>query len=262
MEILIYLITGAIAGLMAGLLGIGGGLVVVPALALLFASQGYAADSVMHFAVGTSLATIIPTSLSSLLAHHRRNSVHWQAVRGMLPGILAGALAGAWLARQVSSPGLALLFGGFEILVAIHLLFGMQAKAHRALPGNVGLAVAGVVVGGVSAFLGIGGATLTIPFLVWNQIDIRVAVGTAASCGLPIAVAGALGFAISGWQVSAPGGYTTGFINWPAVLLIALASVPLAPVGARLAHYLPRKILQRVFAMILVLIGLKMILGA
>ena len=122
MELLTYLLTGTIAGLMAGLLGIGGGLVIVPALALLFAGQGFAADSLMHFAVGTSLATIIPTSVSSLLAHHRRNSVHWRAVRGLLPGILAGALAGAWLARQVSSPGLALLFGVFEILVAVHLL--------------------------------------------------------------------------------------------------------------------------------------------
>ena len=261
MELLTYLLTGAIAGLMAGLLGIGGGLVVVPALAWLFASQDYAADSVMHFAVGTSLATIIPTSISSLMAHHLRGSVHWQAVRGMLPGILAGALAGAWLARQISSPGLAQLFGVFEILVAVHFLIGRQARAHRTLPGKVGLGVAGAVIGGISAILGIGGATLTIPLLLWSRADIRTAVGTAATCGLPIALAGAAGFAISGWHVSAPGGFTTGYIVWPAVLLIALASVPLAPLGARLAYYLPRKILQQVFALILALIGLKMIFG-
>jgi uncharacterized membrane protein YfcA len=261
MEIVTYLFTGAIAGLMAGLLGVGGGLVIVPALALFFASQGFAAETLMHFAVGTSLATIIPTSISSLLAHHRRGSIHWQTVRGLVPGIIPGALAGAWLARQVSSPGLAVLFGVFEILVAVHLLIGKQAGAHRALPGVAGLGLAGTVIGGISAMLGIGGGTLSVPFLLWNRVDIRTAVGTAATCGLPIAIAGAVGFAISGWDVADQAGLNTGFIYWPAVFLIALASVPMAPLGARLAHSLPHKILQRVFALFLTLIGLKMILG-
>jgi len=262
MELITYLFTGAVAGLMAGLLGIGGGLVIVPALALFFASQGFAGETLMHFAVGTSLATIIPTSISSLLAHHRRNSVDWQAVRGLVPGIIAGALAGAWLARQLSSPGLALLFGVFEILVAVHLLLGIQAGTHRALPGAAGLGVAGAVIGGISAMLGIGGGTLSVPFLLWNRVDIRTAVGTAATCGLPIAIAGSVGFAISGWNVTDQAGWNSGFIYWPAVLLIALASVPMAPLGARLAHSLPRKILQRVFALFLALVGLKMIFGA
>jgi len=261
MELLTYLLTGATAGLMAGLLGVGGGLIIVPALALFFASQGFAAETLMHFAVGTSLATIIPTSISSLLAHHRRNSVDWQAVRGLAPGIIAGALAGAWLARQLSSPGLAILFGSFEILVAVHLLLGIQAGAHRALPGAAGLGVAGTVIGGVSAVLGIGGGSLSVPFLLWNRVDIRTAVGTAATCGLPIAIAGAAGFAISGWKVADPAGLNSGFIYWPAVFWIALASVPMAPLGARLAHSLPHKTLQRVFALFLALIGLKMILG-
>ena len=137
MEITTYLITGATAGLLAGLMGIGGGLVIVPALALLFTVQGFAGETLMHVAVGTSLAAIIPTSISSLLAHHRRGSVRWPAVRGMVPGILPGALAGAWLAQQVSSPGLALFFGLFEILVAIQLLVGRQPAAHRSLPGSV-----------------------------------------------------------------------------------------------------------------------------
>ncbi len=262
MELLTYLLTGAVAGLMAGLLGIGGGLIIVPALALLFASQGFAAETLMHFAVGTSLATIIPTSIASLLAHHRRGSVHWVVVRGLVPGIVLGALAGAWLARQVSSPGLAMLFGVFEILVGVHLLIGLQAGAHRSLPGVAGLGVAGAVIGAVSAILGIGGGTLSVPFLLWNRVDIRTAVGTAATCGLPIAIAGSVGFAISGWSAVEQPGLNTGFIYWPAVFLIALASVPLAPVGARLAHYLPRKTLQRVFALLLVLVGMKMLLGA
>ena len=260
MELLTYLFTGAIAGLMAGLLGIGGGLVIVPALALLFAGHGFAADSVMHFAVGTSLATIIPTSISSMLAHHRRASVHWRVVRGMLPGILPGAVAGVWLARQVSSPGLALLFGVFEVLVAVQMLLGIQAGAHRALPGAAGLGVAGTVIGAVSAILGIGGGTLSVPFLRWNRVDIHTAVGTAAACGLLIGLAGTAGFAVAG-NAAEQGGLATGFIYWPAVFLIVPASVPFALVGARLAHHLPRKTLQRVFALVLALIGLKMILG-
>ena len=261
MELLTYLFTGAIAGLMAGLLGIGGGLIIVPALALLFANQGFAAGTLMHFAIGTSLATIILTSTSSLLAHHRRGSVHWQAVRGLAPGIIMGALAGAWFARQVSSPGLALLFGVFEILVAAYLLLDLQAGAHRVLPGAAGLGVAGTVIGAVSAILGIGGGTLSVPFLLWNRVDIRTAVGTAATCGLPIALSGAIGFAISRWNAAEPASLNTGFIYWPAVLLIALASVPMAPLGARLAHFLPHKTLQRVFALFLLLIGLKMVFG-
>ena len=254
--------SGAIAGLLAGLLGIGGGLVIVPALALLYAHQGFAADTVMHYAVGTSLATIIPTSISSMLAHNRRGSVHWPVVRLMLPGILLGALASAWLAKQMSSTALALLFGIFMLLVAAQLLLGTKPAPHRQLPGAVGLGITGSVIGLVSGLLGIGGGTLTVLFLLWNREDIRLAVGTAATIGLPIAVAGTLGFVLVGWHVAAQPGYNSGFIYWPAVAAVVLASVPAAPLGARLAHYLPRATLQRLFALLLVIIGVKMMLGA
>jgi uncharacterized membrane protein YfcA len=262
MELLSYLITGALAGLMAGLLGIGGGLVIVPALALLFAGQGFAQGTMMHFAVGTSLATIVLTSVSSLLAHHRRGSVLWPAVRGMAPGIVLGALAGAWLARQVSSPQLALVFGVFEILVALQLLVDRQPAAHRALPGRAGLGLAGGVIGAVSALLGIGGGTLIVPFLLWNQVDIRKAVGTAATCGLPIALAGAAGFMLAGQGSEPATGWNTGFVYWPAVAGIVLASVPLAPLGARLAHWLPRRLLQLIFAVFLAAVGARMTIAA
>ncbi|MGB5306011.1 MAG: sulfite exporter TauE/SafE family protein [Gammaproteobacteria bacterium] len=261
-ELLAYLATGALAGLLAGLLGIGGGLVIVPALAWLFLQQEFAAASLMHFAVGTSLATIVPISISSSLAHHRRGSVHWQAARLMTPGILAGAFGGAWLAGQISSPGLGMVFGVFEIVVAILLLTDTAPAAHRALPGRAGLGLAGAVIGAVSALLGIGGGTLTVPFLLWNRIDIYRAVGTAAACGLPIALAGAVGFAVSGAQTSSPPGLNSGYIYWPAVAGIGVTSVLLAPAGARLAHYLPRTTLQRVFALLLALVGCKMILAA
>lgn len=261
MELLAYLLTGAAAGLLAGLLGVGGGLVIVPALAWLLAGHDVPGGHLMHLAVGSSLAAIIPTAIASLLAHHRRGSVHWPAVRALLPGIVAGTLAGAWLARQVSSPGLALFFGVFEILVALQLFFAVKPGAHRGLPGRAGMGIAGGVIGMVSALLGIGGGTLTTPFLLWNGIDIRRAVGTSATCGLPIALAGAAGFAWGGWVVMAGTVWTTGFIYWPAVAGIVLASVPLAPLGARLAHHLPRGLLQRVFAVFLLLIGTKMLLS-
>lgn len=261
MELLTYLLTGAAAGLLAGLLGIGGGLVIVPALALLFVQHGFAADFVMHYAVGTSLATIIATSISSLLAHQRRGSVHWPVVRSMVPGILPGALASAWLARQMDSAGLALMFGVFVVLVAVHLLIGAKPPPHRQLPGAVGLGVAGSVIGLLSGLLGIGGGTLTVPFLLWGRVEIRLAVGTAATIGLPIAIAGTTGFILGGLHVPAQPGHNSGFIYWPAVAAVVLASVPTAPLGARLAHYLPRATLQRLFALLLVMIGMKMIFG-
>jgi uncharacterized membrane protein YfcA len=260
MELVTYLVTGGVAGLLAGLLGIGGGLVIVPALAFLFAGHGIAGAHLMHLAVGTSLAAIIPTAIASSLAHHRRDSVHWPAVRALLPGIIVGALSGAWLARHISSPTLALCFGVFEILVALQLWFGAKPSAHRVMPGATVMTVAGISIGAISALLGIGGATMTTPLLLWNGIDIRRAVGTSASCGLPIALAGATGFAVSGLSIVAQRDWTTGFIYWPAVAGIVLSSVPLAPLGARLAHRLPRTVLQRVFALFLLLVGVKMVL--
>jgi uncharacterized membrane protein YfcA len=260
MELLAYLLTGAVAGLMAGLLGIGGGLVIVPALALLFAGHGVANAHLMHLAVGTSLAAIIPTAIASTLAHHRRGSVHWPAVRALLPGIIVGGLCGAWLARHISSPALALCFGVFEVLVALQLWLGTKPAAHRGMPGATAMTAAGVGIGAISVMLGIGGATLTTPFMLWNGVDIRRAVGTSASCGLPIALSGAAGFAVSGLSIMVQRDWTTGFIYWPAVAGIMLTSVTLAPLGARLAHHLPRPVLQRVFALFLLLVGVKMVL--
>jgi uncharacterized protein len=259
-ELLAYLGTGAVAGLLAGLLGIGGGLVIVPALAALYRLRGFPDTSLMHFALGTSLATIVPTSFSSLLSHQRRGGIHWQAVRGLSPGIVLGAVGGAWLAVSISSSGLRQLFGIFELLVAMQLLIGRQPVAHHTLPGAASLGLAGVVIGAVSALLGIGGGTVTVPFLLWNRVDIRRAVGTAAACGLPIAMAGAAGFAAGGaGAAGSTDGMATGFIYWPAVAGIVATSILAAPLGARLAHHLPQPLLQRIFALVLVVIGLRMV---
>jgi hypothetical protein len=262
MELLTYLLTGAIAGLMAGLLGIGGGLVIVPALVWLFAQYGFVSETLMHYAVGTSLAVIVPTSLSSLLAHQRLGSVNWPVARWMIPGVLLGALFSAWLAKQISSVHLSQFFGVFMLLVAAKFIIGVNPGPGRALPGAPGLGVAGGVIGLVSALLGIGGGSLSVPFLLWCGENIRVAVGTAATLGFPVAVAGTAGFIVNGLGSPDQPGFNSGFVYWPAVAGIVLASVPLAPFGARLAHHLPQKTLQRVFALLLIVIGLKMVLGS
>ena len=261
MELLAYLFTGAVAGLMAGLLGVGGGLLIVPILAWLFARHGFASESLMHYAVGTSLAVIIPTSLASLLTHQRLGSINWRVARLMTPGILPGALLGAWLATQMSNMFLTQFFGVFMLLMAVRFIIGVNPGSGRALPGTPVPGIAGVVIGLLSALLGIGGGSLTVPFLLWCKENIRMAVGTAATLGFPVAVAGTAGFIVSGWDSPGQPGFNSGFVYWPAVAGIVLTSVPLAPIGARLAHRLPQKTLQRVFALLLTVIGLKMLLG-
>lgn len=257
--VLAYLLLGAIGGVLAGLLGIGGGIVIVPALYLLFVWQGFSPEYLMQLAVATSLATIIFTAMASTRAHHQRGAVVWSAVRGMVPGIVAGTVIGGLLAYSISSQGLRMLFGIFEILVAIQLLFAAKPPAHRQLPGHGGQFVAGGVIGSLSALFGIGGGTLTVPYLLWCNIAIHKAVATAAACGLPIALAATLTFIIIGWQLPGLPAASTGFVYWPAAVVIMIASIVTAPLGARLAHALPVLILKRVFAVVLLVVGLRMI---
>jgi hypothetical protein len=258
---LVYLLVGAIAGLLAGLLGVGGGLVIVPALAWLFARQGFPADYLMQLAVGSSLATILFTSLASVRAHHARGSVRWDLWRAMLPGILLGALAGALLARGIRSEHLRLFFGLFECLVALQLLFGLRAQVRDVGPDRRWLLPAGGVIGLISALLGIGGGTLSVPYLRWQGIDMRQAVGTAAASGLPIALAGAAGFWLAGLGIEPLPTWSSGFLYWPAIGGIVLTSVLTAPLGAALAHRLPRARLQRLFGLVLLAIGLRMLVS-
>jgi uncharacterized membrane protein YfcA len=257
---IIYLLLGAVAGLLAGLLGVGGGLVIVPVLSWLFVASGVLTQDPVQFAVGTSLATIVFTSLSSIRAHHRRGAVRWDIVRRLLPGIVLGTLAGSLLATRLESATLGQVFGAFEILVAIHMALDRRPSATRELPGTPGMLAAGGGIGAVSALLGIGGGTLTVPFLAWCHVVMREAVATASACGLPIALAGATAFMV---LAPADGGvsWNTGYVFWPAVLGIALASITTAPLGARLAHRLPARSLKRVFSLVLLLLGLRMLLG-
>lgn len=257
--LLACLATGAVAGLLAGLLGIGGGLIIVPVLALLLVGAEFPPDALMHVAVATSLASIMFTGLSSTLAHARRGAVAWREAGWLAPGIVAGAAGGAALAAMLSSDTLRVLFGVFECLVAWQLLREYQPPARAAPAGAALLAGAGAGIGACSTILGIGGGVLTVPLLLWFGFDMRRAVATSAACGVPIAVAGTCSMIIAGSGVAglAPG--STGYVYWPAALSIALSSVLLAPLGARLAHRLPVTTLRRLFALLLAVVGVSML---
>ncbi|MFH1155978.1 MAG: sulfite exporter TauE/SafE family protein [Pseudomonadota bacterium] len=256
---IIYLAGGAIAGVLAGLLGIGGGLVIVPILTFAFGSLGFPHEHILHMALGTSLASILFTSVSSLKAHHGRGAVLWPVVFRITPGILAGTFAGAWIAAQLSTNFLKGFFGVFLLYVATQMLLGFKPKASRELPGTPGMFGAGSVIGIFSSLVGIGGGTLSVPFLVWHNTLVHSAIGTSAAIGFPIALAGTLGYITSGLSSQGMPPYTIGFINLTALGGIVAASVCTAPLGAKLAHSLPVDKLKRTFAVLLYIVGSRMI---
>lgn len=258
LSLLAYPLLGVMAGLMAGLLGVGGGLIIVPVLIAVFSLQGVDPALVVHTAVGTSLATIVPTSLSSIRAHHARGAVDWRWVRWLSPGLLLGAFAGAWLADTLNAVWLQRVFALFAILVSIQMLRGGTPRGHVAMPGRGGVALVGGVIGLVSGVVGIGGGSMTVPYLSWRGVDVRRAVASSAACGLPIAVAGALGFVLAG---PAGNDFSAGYLNWPAALLVGAFSVLSAPYGAALAHTLPIVTLKRIFAVLLLVVGAELLLG-
>lgn len=270
-----YGLTGAAAGFSAGLLGIGGGLIIVPVLAQLFASDTALAGAAMPLALGTSLATIIVTAIASARAHHHKGAVIWPLVAALSPGILLGAWLGGQLASSADQQLLKILFAIFELLIAGQMLkkaitpkpakHAPQAEndtpASACLTPMTALAGGGVI-GGVSAILGIGGGTLSVPFLHWRGVPIKNAIATSAACGAPIALAGALAYAWGGWQAgfTAPGHATLGYIELTAFVLISLTSMAFAPLGANLAHRLPDRALKSTFALLLLLLGVSMLL--
>lgn len=254
-----YPLLGAAVGFFAGLLGVGGGGIMVPVLASLFAAQGFAADKLVHMALGTSMASIVMTSLSSLRSHHRHGAVLWPVVRRITPGILIGTFAATFVASHLNSAALAIFFACFMAYVAMQMLLNAKPKPSRELPGRGGLTIAGLTIGAVSALVAIGGGSLSVPFMTWCNVRIQNAIGTSAAIGLPIAVAGTLGYVINGWQVQGTPPLTFGFIYLPAFALITLASTLTAPLGARLAHRLPVGALKKIFAGVLVLLSVKML---
>ncbi len=258
--ILSYLGLGVLVGFLAGLLGIGGGAVMVPLLTALFMAQGVATDQVVHLALGTSMGAIIMTSLSSLMSHSRRGGVLWPVVRTFSPGILLGTFGATFVAAYLSAVPLAIIFAVFIGFASVQMLLNRQPRPGRELPGKAGLFAAGTGIGGISALVSIGGGSLSVPYMIWHNVAVKQAIGTSAALGLPISVAGTLGYLINGWN-RAPDALplTFGFVHLPAVLLISLCSVFLAPLGARLAHRLPVLLMRRLFACLLMALALRML---
>ncbi|MGE0084995.1 MAG: sulfite exporter TauE/SafE family protein [Desulfococcaceae bacterium] len=257
--LLLYLALGAVAGILAGLLGIGGGLVIVPMLVFSMTWQGIPHESLMHLALGTSMASIIFTSVSSFMAHHKRGAVQWLVVRRIVLGILTGTFLGTFIAASLSTNFLKGFFVVFLYYVAVQMLLDKKPKASREIPGNTGMFAVGNVIGIVSSLVGIGGGTLSVPFMIWCNIAVHQAIGTSAAIGFPIAIAGTLGYIYNGWNATGLPQYSFGYIYLPALAGIVCASVLTAPLGVRLAHSLPVARLKRVFAILLLLVGTRML---
>lgn len=254
-----YLALGMFSGFCAGMFGIGGGVVMVPILTALFAAQQFPHEHVLHLALGTSMATIVFTSTSSLWAHHRRGAVLWPIVQRIAPGIVIGTLLGSHYASLVPTRPLGLFFAVFVSCVALQMFLNVKPQPHRQLPKFIGMAATGIVIGAVSALVAIGGGSLSVPFMTWCNVKVQHAIGTSAAIGLPIALSGAVGYAISGWsQTGLPSG-SLGYLYLPAVAGTALVSVITAPLGARVTHSLPPALVQKIFAAVLLLLSAKML---
>lgn len=257
MELIIYLLIGAIAGFTAGLFGVGGGLIIVPILYIVFTQMNYDPNVIMHIAVGTSLATIIVTSISSVTAHHKKGAVLWRVFRNLAPGLVLGSFLGAGVADLMSGQHLQLLIGVFAVWMAYKMFRGAHAviDPNRHLPSAALQFAAGGGIGVASAIFGIGGGSLTVPFLNRHGVVMQKAVATSAACGLPIAVAGAIGFMWFGAREHIDVPNTIGYVHIYAFLGISTMSFITAKFGAKVAHRLSAAMLKKCFAGLLIAVG-------
>jgi len=259
LEVLILIVVGAIAGTFAGLLGIGGGIIIVPVLAIVFENQGINVDVLMHVSIGTSLATIVITSISSIRAHQQHQAIQWDVFKRITPGILLGGFMGALVAKILSGNDLRLVFGIFMLIVAMQMIFGNTSKPHRQLPKTFGMFIAGTSIGTMASLMGVGGGSMSVPFLTWCNMAIRNAVATSSAIGLPIALAGVTGFIVTGWGVDHRPVLSLGFVNIPAFFSIIVASTLFAPVGARITHRISPQRLKLFFGYFLLLLSIKIL---
>lgn len=259
MYLLLYLAFGAAAGFFAGLFGIGGGIILVPFLSWIYSSQGVPAGIVMLMAIATSLATIILTSLSAINAHHKRGAIKWDIVLKLAPAILLGSLSGTLIAQQLETHILKNIFGVFLLLVSMQTAFQIKPEKQTMVLNRWTAALAGSLIGAFSSLLGIGGGTLTVPFLLKCGQPIRNAVALSSACGLPIAVAGTIGYIILGWNIPDRPAWSLGYIDGLAFTGIVISSVLFAPLGAALAHNLPTTRLKWLFAVFIFIVGCKLL---
>ena len=257
---LAYLSLGAAAGFLAGLFGVGGGLLLVPVLLFLFNAQHFPADYAMHMALGTSMATILFTSFASARKHHQHGAVNWQAVRNITPGILFGTALGTLSAAVISPLGLGIFFASFVYFAAAQMLLETRPKPSRQLPGFAGMSLVGTFTGWISSMVSIGGGTIAVPFLIWCNLPIRNAIGTSAAIGFPVAVGGTIGYIATGMSAHSLPAPHFGFVYLPALLWVALASLVTAPLGARAAHRMQVELLRKLFAILLAVLASKLLL--
>ena len=256
----IYLLLGCFSGFVAGLFGIGGGMVIVPVLIFSFKAQGLSPTIITHLAIGTSLACIISTSISAILAQHKRGAILWPVVKKMALWLLIGSIVGAQIANQIPAHELKILIGLFALLTAAQMFSGWKGKLDNIpLPKTLGLGIAGGSIGAASAIFGIGGGTFTVPYLTLHGVAMANAVASASACGLPIALGGALGFMWSGWQTVSLPKETWGFVHLPAFIAISMTSLVFAKLGVKMAHHLPAATLKKLFACLLVIVGIHFI---
>jgi uncharacterized membrane protein YfcA len=253
-------LVGIAAGYFAGFLGIGGGFVVVPSLTYLFLQNPATSPWAIHMAVATSLATMLVTSLSSIIAHHRKGAICWALVRSLTPGLVAGAVLGAMVADRLNGEVLVRVVGICAILAGLQLLLARKPAGEKPLPGQPAASAVGVIIGGISSLIGIGGGALTGPWQMWHGVRPQNAVASSAACGYPIAIAGTMAFVVFGFGGDLPSG-ALGYVHVPAFLGIALTSAIAAPFGVATVHRISPGSVKRVFGVFLMLVGLRMLAG-
>jgi len=258
--ILYYLILGLFVGYFSGLLGIGGGLIMVPVLSFMFEVQNLPSHHILHLALGTSMAAILFTSLSSTLQHHKHKAVNWNLVRIITPGILLGTALSALIVGYVSTFYLTIFFILFVYFAATQMLLGVKPEATRDFPARMEASLAGVVIGGVSSIVSIGGGVLSVPYLVWHKLPLRNAIATSAALGFPIAFGGTLAYIATGYfHGEALPTYSLGYVYLPALLWLVIGTMVTAPLGAKATHNMPVNRLKRIFALVLFALATRML---
>ena len=256
---IVYLLMGLFVGFFAGLLGIGGGLILVTLMVYLFTVQGFPADRLLHLALGTSISSIVFTSISSLRAHHEHGAVRWDILRTAVPGLVVGTLIGTVVADQLQSKYLAIFFVIFVYCSAVQMFADVKPKPTRQLPGKAGVSVVAVIVGIVSSLVGVGGGVMTIPLMSLCNVPMRQAIGTSAALGLPIAVAGTVGFIVTGLGKDHLPALSLGYVYLPALIGIVIGTFVTVPWGAKMAHSMPVTTLKKIFAVILFILATRML---
>ena len=256
---IVYLLMGLFVGVFAGMFGIGGGLILVTLMVFLFSLQGFPADRMVHIALGTSLTSIVFTSIFSLRAHHRRGAVRWDIVKMATPGLVAGTLLGTFVADWMASKYLTIFFVAFVYYAAVRMFVDMKRKPTRTLPGRAGMSVAAIITGIVSSLVGAGGGLLSIPLMTMCNVPMRNAVGTSAALGLPIAIAGAAGYVYNGLGQDHLPPLTLGYVYVPALVGIVIGTFVTVPAGVKAAHAMPVPRLRKIFSVILFLMATNML---